>query len=98
MNVSRETVERLAELSRLEFSESEKEQIRSDLEKIVGFVEKLSELDTSDVTPLVYMSSEHNITRADVPQQTLGLEDALRNAPAKDSDYIRVPKVLEKKD
>jgi len=98
MKVSKETVDRLAELSRLEFSETEKEQIRNDLEKIVGFVEKLGELPVDDVEPLVYMSEEQNVTRADVPQQTLGLEDALKNAPRKDSDYIRVPKVLEKKD
>lgn len=98
MKVSIETVDRLAELSRLEFSETEKEQIRNDLEKIVGFVEKLSELPTDDTEPLVYMSGEENITRPDIPEQVLGVEEALKNAPRKDSDYIRVPKVLEKKD
>ncbi|MBL0912508.1 MAG: Asp-tRNA(Asn)/Glu-tRNA(Gln) amidotransferase subunit GatC [Bacteroidia bacterium] len=98
MKVSKETVDRLAELSRLEFSETEKDQIRNDLEKIVGFVEKLSELPVDNVEPLVYMSEEQNVTRADVPQQVMGLEEALKNAPRKDSDYIRVPKVLEKKD
>ncbi len=98
MKVSKETVDRLAELSRLEFSETEKDQIRNDLEKIVGFVEKLSELPVDNVEPLVYMSEEQNVTRADVPQQVMGLKEALKNAPKKDSDYIRVPKVLEKKD
>lgn len=98
MKVSKETVDRLAELSRLEFSETEKDQIRNDLEKIVGFVEKLSELPVDNVEPLVYMSEEQNVTRPDVPHQVMGLQEALKNAPKKDSDYIRVPKVLEKKD
>lgn len=96
MNITKETVSQLAELCKLEFNEQEKGQIAGDLEKIVGFIEKIKELDVEGVEPLIYMSEEENVLRADEVVQTLGLEDALKNAPKKDSDYIRVPKVLEK--
>lgn len=96
MNITKETVDQLAELCKLEFNEEEKGKIAGDLEKIVGFIEKIKELDVEGLEPLVYMSEETNVLRADEVSQTLQLEDALKNAPKKDSDYIRVPKVLEK--
>lgn len=90
------TVDRVAELSRLEFVASEKEGIKKDLVRIVSFVEKLNELDTDKVEPLVFMSDEKNVMRADEVKENLTREQALKNAPDKDSDYFRVPKVLNK--
>lgn len=96
MIVNEATVDRLAELSRLSFDAAEKEQILNDLNKIIGFVEKLNEINVDGVEPLIYMTPEINILRKDTVIQTLSHEEALMNAPAKDSDYIRVPKVLDR--
>jgi aspartyl-tRNA(Asn)/glutamyl-tRNA(Gln) amidotransferase subunit C len=65
------------------------------LNKILNWVDKLSELDTDNIEPLIHMTEEVNVMREDVAQNTVTHEEALRNAPKKDSDYIRVPKVLE---
>jgi aspartyl-tRNA(Asn)/glutamyl-tRNA(Gln) amidotransferase subunit C len=57
---------------------------------------KLNELDTNDIEPLIFMSSEINRLREDIPVVSISHEEALRNAPKKDSDYFRIPKVLDK--
>ena len=59
-------------------------------------MDKLREIDTKDIEPLIFMSDEVNRLREDVPQITVTQEEALRNAPKKDSDYFRIPKVLDK--
>lgn len=96
MQLDLQTVEKLAELAKLEFNEQEKAEILDDLNRILAFVDKLNELDTTGVEPLVYMNDEVNVLRADEVKQELTHEEALLNAPKKDSDYFRVPKVLEK--
>ena len=96
MSVDSKTVERIAHLARLEFSQEEKEEIVNDLNKILGLVDKLSEVDTEEVEPLIYMLEEKARLREDVMKQATSQEEALKNAPDKDSDYIRVPKVLDR--
>ncbi len=96
MKLDLQTVEKLAELAKLEFTEQEKEALLNDLNRILEFMDKLNELDTTGVEPLVYMNDEVNVLRADEVIQVLTHEEALLNAPKKDSDYFRVPKVLEK--
>jgi aspartyl-tRNA(Asn)/glutamyl-tRNA(Gln) amidotransferase subunit C len=95
MKVDSALIERLAELSRLEFDPAEKEEIKKDLEKILSFMEKLNELDTDNVEPMIYVSEMQNVFREDVVRDTLPKEDVLKNAPLKDSDYIKVPKVIQ---
>jgi len=95
MKIDNKTVDKLADLSKLEFDEKAKEEIIKDLNKILTFVEKLNELDTSDVEPLIYMTDEVNVMREDEVNQDLSQKDALKNAPKKDSDYFKVPKVLK---
>ena len=95
MKIDNKTVDKLADLSKLEFDEKAKEEIIKDLNKILTFVEKLNELDTSDVEPLIYMTNEVNVMREDEVHQDLSQKDALKNAPKKDSDYFKVPKVLK---
>lgn len=95
MNIDKNLVEHLARLSKLEFSEAEKEQMIFDLNKILGLVDKLEEVNTENVQPLVYMTDEKNVLRTDT-QKTLNTKvEALSNAPEKDSDYIKVPKVIQ---
>jgi aspartyl-tRNA(Asn)/glutamyl-tRNA(Gln) amidotransferase subunit C len=96
MKVTDDTIDKLAHLARLEFSESEKEKVRNDLEKVLGFCEKLNELDTSGIAPLIFMSGDRNVLRGDEVKTGITHDEALLNAPAKDSDYFRVPKVISK--
>ena len=96
MKIDKKTVERLAELSKLEFSEKEKEGMVQDFQKIVHFVDKLKELDTEGVRPLVYINEDvTNVLREDSPGELLSREDALKNAPVKDTHYIKIPNVLK---
>ncbi len=96
MRITDETIDRLAHLARLEFVDEEKENIRKDLEKILGFCEQLNALDTEGVEPLIFINDEQNVLREDEVRQDITHEEALRNAPKKDSDYFRVPKVINR--
>ena len=69
MNIDKETVEKVAHLARLELAEDEKEKMIADMNKILGFMDKLSEIDTSGIEPLVYMTNEINTVREDVIKQ-----------------------------
>ncbi len=97
MKIDSKTVDKLAELAKLEFDEASKKEIINDLSRIVSFVEKLNELDTTNVEPLVYLTEETNVMRADEVKQEITQQEALKNAPKRDSDYIKVPKVIDKK-
>lgn len=96
MMINDEIVEQIAHLSRLKFVGDEKIAIKNDLEKIIEFMGKLNELSTDNVEPLIFMSTEKNRLRSDTPIQSITHEEALKNAPKKDSDYFRIPKVLDK--
>ena len=96
MKINDETVDKLANLAKLEFSAEDKESIKQDLSSIITWIDKLNELDTSNVEPLIYMSKEIDVLRKDEVNNSVSHEDALLNAPKKDSDYFRVPKVLDK--
>ena len=97
MKVNNKLVEHLAHLSRLDFDDDSKEKMKFDFEKMLDFVAKLEEVDTANVEPLSYMSSELNILRNDKVEQVLTQEQALQNAPVNDTDYIRIPKVIDSK-
>jgi aspartyl-tRNA(Asn)/glutamyl-tRNA(Gln) amidotransferase subunit C len=92
-----DTIDRLAHLSRLEFDGSEKQELVKNMNRMLEFVDKLNELDTDQVEPLIYMSEEVNVLRDDVMKVTLTQKEALMNAPQKDSDYFKVPKVMDKR-
>ena len=94
--ISEETIDHIAHLSRLRFEGDDKVAIRQDLDKIIGFMGKLSEIPTDDVEPLIFMSDEVNVLRDDEPEVTITQAEALKNAQKKDSDYFRIPKVLDK--
>ena len=96
MEVTEVLIDHIAHLSRLSFEGTEKDAIRQDMQRMIAFVDKLIELDTTGVEPLIFMSEEVNRLREDVAVQSITHEEALRNAPKKDSDYFRIPKVLDK--
>ena len=95
--ITKDTIDKLATLSRLEFNGKEKEEILGDLNRMLDFVGKLNELDTEGVEPLIYMTDEKNVLRTDEVKTDITQKDALKNAPKHDSDYFKVPKVVEKK-
>lgn len=96
MSVDKKTVERIASLAKLEFSETEKQEITEDMNRMLDFVQQLQAVDTEGVEPLVYMLEEEAVLRKDVVQQTISQKEALKNAPESDTDFIKVPKVLSK--
>lgn len=96
MKITEDIVDHIAHLARLEFEGEKKEAITEDLERIVDFMAVLKEVDTDGVEPLIYMTNEINNLREDVAKDTVTHEEALKNAPQKDSDFFRIPKVLSK--
>ncbi|MEP0712490.1 Asp-tRNA(Asn)/Glu-tRNA(Gln) amidotransferase subunit GatC [Algoriphagus sp.] len=95
MKIDTNSIKKIAHLARLEFDESSAEKMSSDMTQILDWVEKLNEIDTEHVEPLTTMSSEINDMREDKIGQQLDHESGLKNAPKRDADYFRVPKVME---
>ncbi|NNV57867.1 Asp-tRNA(Asn)/Glu-tRNA(Gln) amidotransferase subunit GatC [Limnovirga soli] len=96
MEVNKTMVENLAHLSRLHFTDEEKNALEQDLQSIISFVEKLGEVDTTGVQPLQHMSTEVNVLRDDIVQGSITREEAMLNAPATDKTFFKVPKVIKK--
>lgn len=95
MNINEETLKKIAHLSRLELDEKNTDKMLQDMNNMLAFVEKLNEVNTDGVEPLTTMTQEINALRDDVAKQDLTHQQVLQNAPKKDVDYFRVPKVLE---
>ena len=96
MNVNDQLIDKLANLARLKFNSEEREDIKSDLQKMIGFIDKLNELDTTGVEPLLHMSENINVLREDEVSGTISREEAFRNAPLHDEQFFKVPKVIKK--
>ncbi|MBO3273067.1 Asp-tRNA(Asn)/Glu-tRNA(Gln) amidotransferase subunit GatC [Hymenobacter aerilatus] len=95
MSTDINTLRQLAHLSRLEFDATKEQEMLGALNEILDWVDQLRQLDTSNVAPLVHLSQEINVLRPDEAHNTVSHQEGLRNAPRKDSDYFRVPKVLD---
>ena len=96
MTIDKETVDKVAHLARLELAEDETDKMIADMSKILDFMAKLNEINTTGVEPLVYMTDEVNVLREDVIKQAITHEEALQNAPKHDENYFLVAKVIEK--
>jgi aspartyl-tRNA(Asn)/glutamyl-tRNA(Gln) amidotransferase subunit C len=97
MKIDEATLDRIAELARLDYSEpAARRAIFADMEKVLTFVEKLNEVDTTGVEPLIFMTDEADVLREDLAETTITKKEALMNAPVKDSDYFKVPRVVDK--
>ena len=94
MKITDDLVDHISHLARLKFEGDNKEAIKKDMENIISFMDKLSELPTGNVEPLIFMNDEVNVLREDNPNISVTQDEALKNAPKKDSDYFRIPKVL----
>ena len=96
MKIDDSMIEKIAGLAYLEFGDEEKEEIRQDLEQILTFVEKLKELDTENVEPLIYLSENKDVLREDKAVQSLSHDEAMRNAPETNGRFFKVPRVINK--
>jgi aspartyl-tRNA(Asn)/glutamyl-tRNA(Gln) amidotransferase subunit C len=96
MKISEETIDHISNLAKLRFEGEAKTAMINDLTKIIDFMGLLSEVPTDNVEPLIFMNEEKNVLRLDEPEVTITQAEALKNAPKKDSDYFRIPKVLDK--
>ncbi|MEP6465494.1 MAG: Asp-tRNA(Asn)/Glu-tRNA(Gln) amidotransferase subunit GatC [Parafilimonas sp.] len=96
MEITFEMIDRLAHLAKLQFDEEEKKELKVDLERMIEFVEKLKEVDTSGVEPLLHITDAVNVLREDEVKQTITKKEVLLNAPLTDGNFFKVPKVLKK--
>ena len=94
--IDHKTVDEVAHLARLEFDAAGKDEMVKGMNNMLAFIEKLNELDTTGIEPLIYMTDESNVLREDVVKETITQKEALLNAPKKDSDYFKAPKVIDK--
>ncbi len=95
MKVDKDTLKKIAHLSRLEIKKEEEEELLNSLSEILTWVEKLNEIDTDGVEPLTNMTLEVNALREDRVGDHLDHEKALKNAPKRDKDFFIVPKVKD---
>ncbi len=89
-------VVKLASLARLSFTEAEQESIKADLQKMIAFVQKMDEVDTENVEPLLHLVGQQNQWRADVVQGSCTKTEALQNASKHNEDFFLVPTVIQK--
>ncbi|MCY7329393.1 MAG: Asp-tRNA(Asn)/Glu-tRNA(Gln) amidotransferase subunit GatC [Saprospiraceae bacterium] len=97
MQLDKDLISRLEKLARLQLSDPERDQLTGDLQSILNMVDKLRELDTTGVEPLVYLNNQGNVWREDAVGAQLTPAQALQNAPKQDGQYFRVPKVIEER-
>ena len=95
VTIDKPLLQKIAHLARLEVDADQEAAVLKDLNKIVAWIEKLKEVETTEVQPLFAMSAAQHALQEDVPQAALAHEKALANAPQKDSNYFRVPQVKE---
>ncbi len=107
--VSEKDVSYVADLAHLELTDEERARMLKDLNSILGYIDRLNELDTSNVEPMAQVASRYGepknkdeanrfayAMRADEPRPCLPHDEALRNAPATDGTFFKVPKVIER--
>ena len=93
--IDQDQVRKVAKLSRLDLTEAEVEEFTGQLSAILDYVEKMNELDTSGVEPLAHCLPVSNVLREDVAKESLGTEKVLANAPQRDDEFFKVPKILD---
>jgi len=96
MKIDKQTVHKVADLARIAINDNEVDTLTGEMNKILTFMEKLNELDTTGVKPLVYMNEEANVWREDVVKQEISVADGLKNSAVHNDSYFFVPKIIEK--
>jgi len=93
--ITRKEVEHVARLARLELTEEEKERMTAQLDSILGYIDKLNQLDTSRVEPTTTVIPMVSVMREDEVRPSLKQEEALANAPDREDVFFRVPRIIE---
>ena len=96
MIIDKQTIDKVADLARIEIEDKEVDTLIADMNKILTFMEKLNELDTTGVEPLIYMNPEKNVWREDIEKHEISVEDGLKNAAKHNESFFLVPKIIEK--
>ena len=94
MKISREEIEHVAKLARLNLSEEELETMTGQLDNILSYVDKLSELDTTGVEPTTHAHKKVNAFREDEVKSSLEVDEALSNAPEDNGEMFKVPRII----
>jgi aspartyl-tRNA(Asn)/glutamyl-tRNA(Gln) amidotransferase subunit C len=94
MKISKKEVEHVANLARLNLSAEELETMTGQLDTILSYVDKLGELDTTDVKATTHVFSVSNAFREDIVKESLSQEDALKNGPEQNGEFFQVPKII----
>jgi len=95
MKITKEQIQHIAVLSRLNLSEEEKDLFGSQLSSILDYMDQLNELDTRETEPTSHVLSLSNVMRDDILASSLPGEEALKNAPSHSENFYRVPKIIE---
>jgi aspartyl-tRNA(Asn)/glutamyl-tRNA(Gln) amidotransferase subunit C len=93
--VDKKTVEYVARLSRLKIDPHQTEYLAGQLSEILSYIDKLKELDVSAVEPMRGLNLSHNVFRQDKALPSSARQDILSNAPQREGDYFKIPKVIE---
>ena len=96
MIIDKQTIYKVADLARIAIKDEEVDALIPDMNKILTFMEKLNELDTKGIEPLVYMNAEENVWREDKVKQEISVKDGLKNAARHNESFFLVPKIMEK--
>ncbi|MDB5201490.1 MAG: gatC [Ferruginibacter sp.] len=96
MEVTDGMIDKLATLARLEFNGAEKSSIKTDLQRMIGFIQKMEEVDTTGVAPLLHIGNTVNVLRKDQAGGNIGNEAALKNASVRSGEFFVVSKVIQK--
>lgn len=96
MNLDAKTIHKIADLARIHIDEKQVDVLIPEMNKVLSFMEKLNELDTTNVKPLVYMNESVNVWREDVVKQEITTEEGLKNAAKHADEFFMVPKIIEK--
>ena len=96
MEINDAMIEKLANLARLKFDDTERVQIKKDLQNMIGLIEKMNEVNTTGVSPLLHITDNENILREDIVEGSITNEEALQNAVKNNTPFFIVPKVIKK--
>lgn len=96
MSVNINQVQQIAKLARLKFDENEIENLTSDMNKILDYMDQLNELDTNNIEPLSHPLDLNNVMREDELIKSISREEAFKNAPSANEEFFKVPKVISR--
>jgi len=95
MSISDSDIKYVSKLARLNLLKEEEEKLKIDLESIISYVDKLDELDVSNVEPMNHVMDVKNVFRKDEVKESFARDEILKNAPDADSGCFKVPKIVD---